>query len=165
MSHHREAAAPTADASTTAPHPGLVARAASIHRFLQTLVDVGLGYVRLGQAATTLSGGEAQRVKLATELQRRTSGRAIYVLDEPTTGLHPADVDRLMAQLHGMVEAGNTVVLVEHELRVIAQADWIIDVGPGAGEQGGRIVACGAPREVCGAPHSRTAPYLRDWLG
>ncbi|WP_194965995.1 MULTISPECIES: excinuclease ABC subunit UvrA [unclassified Polaromonas] len=128
---------------------------------LALLRDIGLGYLRLGQPATELSGGEAQRIKLATELQRAQRGDALYVLDEPTTGLHPADVDKLMAQLQGLVDAGNTVIVVEHELRVVAAADWIIDVGPGAGEEGGRIVAQGPPADVCKAADSRTAPYLR----
>lgn len=133
---------------------------APVLRPLELLRDIGLGYLRLGQPATELSGGEAQRIKLATELQRSQRGRGLYVLDEPTTGLHPADVDRLMAQLHGLVEAGNSVVLVEHEMRVVAQADWVIDVGPGAGAEGGRLVACGPPAEVAAHPTSRTAPYL-----
>jgi len=133
---------------------------AALRRPLSLLHDIGLGYLRLGQPATELSGGEAQRIKLATELQRAQRGDALYVLDEPTTGLHPLDVDRLMAQLHGLVDAGNTVVVVEHEMRVVADADWVIDVGPGAGEEGGRIVAQGTPVDVARSKASRTAPYL-----
>ena len=136
----------------------------AVLRPLELLRDIGLGYLRLGQPATELSGGEAQRIKLATELQRSQRLRGLYVLDEPTTGLHAADVDRLMAQLHGLVDAGNTVVLVEHEMRVVAQCDWVIDVGPGAGEEGGRLVACGTPEEVAHAAASVTAPYLRRVL-
>ncbi len=138
---------------------------AAVLKPLALLRDIGLGYLRLGQPATELSGGEAQRIKLATELQRAQRGQTLYVLDEPTTGLHPADVDKLMAQLQGLVEAGNTVVVVEHELRVVAASDWVIDVGPGAGEEGGRIVAAGPPQEVCAAQDSRTAPYLRNICG
>jgi excinuclease ABC subunit A len=137
---------------------------AVLQRPLQLLHEIGLGYLRLGQPATELSGGEAQRIKLATELQRSQRGESLYVLDEPTTGLHPADVDRLMVQLHGLVDAGNTVVVVEHEMRVVADADWVIDVGPGAGEAGGRIVAEGAPEQVARVKGSRTAPYLRKVL-
>ena len=117
-------------------------------QMLWQLQQVGLGYLRLGQPATELSGGEAQRIKLATELQRTQRGDALYVLDEPTTGLHPGDVDRLMRQLDGLVAAGNTVIVVEHEMRVVAGSDWVIDVGPGAGDEGGRIVAQGTPAEV-----------------
>lgn len=138
---------------------------AAVRRPLALLKDIGLGYLRLGQPATELSGGEAQRIKLATELQRSQRGDTLYVLDEPTTGLHAADVDKLMAQLQGLIDSGNTVVVVEHELRVIASSDWVIDVGPGAGEQGGRIVACGPPRQLCEAADSRTAPYLRRLFG
>ncbi|MGY0231693.1 excinuclease ABC subunit UvrA [Longispora urticae] len=129
-------------------------------RSLAVLAEVGLGYLRLGQPATTLSGGEAQRVKLASELQRVRRGRTLYVLDEPTTGLHPADVELLVSQLRGLVDAGNTVVLVEHDLDVAAGADWVIDLGPGGGSAGGRIVAAGRPGEVAAAPGSVTGPYL-----
>jgi len=132
----------------------------ALARPLTLLRDIGLGYLRLGQPATELSGGEAQRIKLATELQRSQRGDTLYVLDEPTTGLHPSDVDKLMAQLQGLVDAGNTVVLVEHEMRVVAASDWAIDVGPGAGSAGGRIVVAGPPAEVARAEGSATAPYL-----
>jgi excinuclease ABC subunit A len=134
----------------------------AIARPLQVLQDIGLGYLRLGQPATELSGGEAQRIKLATELQRSHRGDTLYVLDEPTTGLHPADVDRLLAQLQRLVDEGNTVIVVEHEMRVVAQSDWVIDIGPGAGREGGRIVAAGTPREVAKAKGSRTAGYLAE---
>lgn len=140
------------------------AEEAPVQRPLQLLRDIGLGYLRLGQPATELSGGEAQRIKLATELQRSQHGSSLYVLDEPTTGLHPADVDKLMAQLHGLVDAGNTVVVVEHDLRVVADADWVIDVGPGAGEQGGMIVAAGTPAQVSRVTTGATARYLRRWF-
>ena len=113
-----------------------------------------------GQPATELSGGEAQRIKLATELQRTQRGNTLYILDEPTTGLHPADVEKLMTQLDGLVEAGNTVIVVEHDMRVVAGSDWVIDIGPGAGDEGGRLVACGTPAEVAKAANSRTATYL-----
>ena len=136
------------------------AEAPQVLRALTVLREVGLGYLRLGQPATELSGGEAQRIKLATELQRVQRGNSLYVLDEPTTGLHPSDVDRLMAQLDGLVEAGNTVIVVEHEMRVVAGSDWVIDVGPGAGEAGGRIIASGPPAEVARSRESRTAPHL-----
>ncbi|MBC7705210.1 MAG: excinuclease ABC subunit UvrA [Rhodoferax sp.] len=133
-------------------------------RPLLVLQNIGLGYLRLGQPATELSGGEAQRIKLATELQRDQRGKSLYVLDEPTTGLHPADVDRLMAQLNRLVDAGNTVVVVEHEMRIVAQSDWVIDIGPGAGEQGGQVVAEGTPQQVAASAQSRTAPYLAACL-
>jgi excinuclease ABC subunit A len=135
-----------------------------IHRSLTVLQEVGLGYLRLGQPATELSGGEAQRIKLATELQRTQRGNTLYVLDEPTTGLHPSDVEKLIAQLDGLVEAGNTVIVVEHDMRLVAASDWVIDVGPGAGEKGGRVVAAGTPAEIAEASHSRTAPYLARFL-
>jgi len=133
-------------------------------RSLGVLREVGLGYLRLGQPATELSGGEAQRIKLATELQRAGRGNTLYVLDEPTTGLHPTDVERLMKQLDGLVEAGNTVVVVEHDMRVVAGSDWVIDIGPGAGEEGGRVVAAGTPAEISTSAQSRTAPYLARFL-
>jgi len=136
----------------------------SVLRPLRVLRDLGLGYLRLGQPATELSGGEAQRIKLATELQRGQRGGTLYVLDEPTTGLHPTDVDRLMLQLNGLVDAGNTVVMVEHDMRVVAGADHVIDVGPGAGSLGGTIVAADRPEVVARARASRTAPYLREEL-
>ncbi|MGY1890453.1 excinuclease ABC subunit A [Pseudomonas sp. SDT291_1_S447] len=131
-----------------------------IRRSLEVLRDIGLGYLRLGQPATELSGGEAQRIKLATELQRSQRGATLYVLDEPTTGLHPRDVDRLLEQLDTLVTAGHTVIVVEHEMRVVAQSDWVIDIGPGAGDQGGRIVVAGTPQKVAASKKSRTAPFL-----
>lgn len=131
-----------------------------IRRSLEVLRDIGLGYLRLGQPATELSGGEAQRIKLATELQRNQRGATLYVLDEPTTGLHPRDVDRLLEQLDTLVTAGHTVIVVEHEMRVVAQSDWVIDIGPGAGDQGGRIVAAGTPQKVAASKKSKTAPFL-----
>ncbi|WP_457090509.1 excinuclease ABC subunit UvrA [Microvirga sp. P5_D2] len=131
-----------------------------LHRSLTIVREVGLGYLRLGQPATELSGGEAQRIKLATELQRIQRGDTLYVLDEPTTGLHPADVERLISQLDGLVEAGNTVIVVEHDMRVAARSDWVIDLGPGAGDEGGQVVVSGSPVEVARTSGSRTAPYL-----
>ncbi|MGC5036387.1 ATP-binding cassette domain-containing protein [Streptomyces sp. DT190] len=136
----------------------------AVTRSLGALLDVGLGYLRLGQPATELSGGEAQRIKLASELQRGRRGHTLYLLDEPTTGLHPADVDVLMRQLHGLVDAGHTVIVVEHDMSVVAGADWVVDLGPGGGDEGGRIVAAGPPAEVARAPESRTAPYLARTL-
>jgi excinuclease ABC subunit A len=137
----------------------------AIHRYLKTLVDVGLGYVRLGQSATTLSGGEAQRVKLATELQRRSNGRSIYVLDEPTTGLHFEDVARLLEVLNSLVEKGNTVIVIEHNLDVIKSSDWIIDLGPEGGSGGGEIVATGTPEQVARVEGSYTGAFLAEVLG
>jgi excinuclease ABC subunit A len=135
-----------------------------IARALGVLREVGLGYLRLGQAATELSGGEAQRIKLATELQRAQRGGTLYVLDEPTTGLHPADVEKLLRQLDGLVNAGNTVIVVEHEMRVVSSSDWVIDIGPGAGDEGGCVVAAGTPEDVASHQKSRTAPYLARFL-
>jgi len=137
----------------------------AIRSHLQTLCDVGLGYVRLGQPATTLSGGEAQRVKLAAELKRRSTGRTVYVLDEPTTGLHFEDIRRLLGVLHRLVDAGNTVIVIEHNLDVIKTADWIIDMGPEGGSRGGRVVAAGTPEEVAQVEESHTGRFLRKILG
>jgi excinuclease ABC subunit A len=134
----------------------------AIHRYLKTLVDVGLGYVRLGQSATTLSGGEAQRVKLSTELQRRSNGRTVYVLDEPTTGLHFEDVRKLLIVLQSLVEKGNTVIVIEHNLDVIKSADWVIDLGPEGGSGGGLVLATGTPEDVARSSQSHTAVFLRE---
>jgi excinuclease ABC subunit A len=134
-------------------------------RSLGVVREVGLGYLRLGQPATELSGGEAQRIKLATELQRVQRGNTLYILDEPTSGLHPSDVEKLMTQLDGLVESGNTVIVVEHDMRVVAGSDWVIDIGPGAGDEGGRVVAAGTPATVATATGSRTAPFLARFLG
>ena len=131
---------------------------------LKLLREIGLGYLRLGQPATELSGGEAQRIKLITELQRQQRGATLYVIDEPTIGLHPADVDKLMTQLNALVDAGNTVIVAEHEMRVAAGADWLIDMGPGAGDLGGSVVTAGPPAVVAAANRGRTAAYLADWL-
>ncbi|MGV9809700.1 excinuclease ABC subunit UvrA [Micromonospora chersina] len=136
----------------------------AIHRHLKTLVDVGLGYVRLGQPAPTLSGGEAQRVKLASELQKRSTGRTVYVLDEPTTGLHFEDIRKLLMVLEGLVEKGNTVITIEHNLDVIKSADWIIDMGPEGGHRGGTVLATGTPEEVAEVPESHTGQFLRPIL-
>lgn len=136
----------------------------SIHRYLKTLVEVGLGYVRLGQSATTLSGGEAQRVKLATELQRRTNGRSVYVLDEPTTGLHFEDVRKLLLVLNSLVDKGNTVIVIEHNLDVIKSADWLIDLGPEGGAGGGRVLATGTPEKLATVKKSHTGYYLKEVL-
>jgi excinuclease ABC subunit A len=136
----------------------------AIHRHLKTLVDVGLGYVRLGQPATTLSGGEAQRVKLASELQRRSTGRTIYVLDEPTTGLHFEDIRKLLGVLTKLVEGGNTVIVIEHNLDVIKTADWIIDMGPEGGSGGGTIVVTGSPEQVAATEGSHTGQFLASLL-
>ena len=131
---------------------------------LRTLERVGLGYIHLGQQATTLSGGEAQRVKLAKELSRRATGRTVYILDEPTTGLHFEDVRKLLEVLHALVESGNTVIVIEHNLEVIKTADWIIDLGPEGGGKGGRLVAAGTPEDVAATPDSFTGQYLAPYL-
>lgn len=136
----------------------------NLARALGVVRDVGLGYLRLGQSATQLSGGEAQRIKLATELQRTQRGTTLYVLDEPTTGLHPEDVSRLMKQLDELVEAGNTVIVVEHDMRVVASSDYVIEIGPGAGDEGGHVMAAGPPRAVARVKGSRTAPFLAAFM-
>ena len=137
----------------------------TIKQKLQTLDDVGLDYIRLGQSATTLSGGEAQRVKLATELSRRATGRTLYILDEPTTGLHFADIQKLLEVLNRLVDQGNTVVIIEHNLDVIKTADWVIDLGPEGGDEGGRVVAVGTPEEVAAQPQrSYTGQFLHPVL-
>ena len=136
----------------------------AVLRSLSVLERVGLGYLRLGQPATELSGGEAQRIKLSTELQRSQRSGTLYVLDEPTTGLHPADVEQLVEQLRGLVDAGATVIVVEHDLQVIAQSDWIVDLGPGAGDEGGRVVAAGPPQQLARTSSGHTARFLRQML-
>ena len=143
---------------------GAFAAVPRIHRRLQTLHDVGLDYVRLGQPATTLSGGEAQRVKLATELSKVATGRTLYVLDEPTTGLHFADIEKLLEVLQRLVDSGNTVLVIEHNLDVIKQADWIVDLGPEGGEGGGEVIAVGTPEEVAAVDESYTGSFLRALL-
>jgi excinuclease ABC subunit A len=135
-----------------------------LRRRLQTLHDVGLDYIRLGQPATTLSGGEAQRVKLSTELAKVATGRTMYVLDEPTTGLHFADIEKLLEVLQRLVDAGNTVLVIEHNLDVIRAADWLVDLGPEGGDGGGRIVASGTPEQVAGTPGSHTGEFLAKVL-
>ena len=136
----------------------------SIREKLDTLSRVGLGYIKIGQQATTLSGGEAQRVKLSKELSRRATGRTLYILDEPTTGLHFHDIRKLLEVLHELVESGNTVVVIEHNLEVIKTADWIIDLGPEGGDGGGQVVASGTPEEVANSSSSYTGQYLRPLL-
>ena len=135
-----------------------------LNKKLQTMYDVGLGYIRLGQPATTLSGGEAQRVKLATELSKRATGNTLYILDEPTTGLSFEDCAYLLRVLHRLVDSGNTVILIEHHLDLIKNADWIIDLGPGAGDRGGEIVAEGTPLDLARMDHSITGQYLKKIL-
>ena len=136
----------------------------SIARKLQTLLDVGLSYIRLGQSATTLSGGEAQRVKLAQELSKRDTGRTLYILDEPTTGLHFRDIELLLQVLNQLVDSGNTVLIIEHNLDVIKTADWVVDMGPEGGDGGGRVVAQGTPEDVADTPASHTGQYLGKLL-
>ena len=137
----------------------------SIRRKMETLYDVGLSYIRLGQPSTTLSGGEAQRIKLATELSRRSTGKTVYILDEPTTGLHFADVHKLTEILRRLAADGNTVIVIEHNLDVIKTADYIIDIGPEGGDKGGTVVACGTPEEVAENPNSYTGKYIKMMLG
>ncbi len=136
----------------------------SIANKLKTLQEVGLGYIRLGQPATTFSGGEAQRIKLATELARRSTGKTLYILDEPTTGLHSADVKRLLSILQQLVDGGNSMVIIEHNLDVIKSADWIIDMGPEGGQGGGKVVATGTPEQVAKNQNSATGRYLAKML-
>ena len=137
----------------------------TLARKLQTLLDVGLSYIKLGQAATTLSGGEAQRVKLALELSKRDTGRTLYILDEPTTGLHFADIALLLKVLHQLRDAGNTIVVIEHNLDVIKTADWLIDMGPEGGSGGGTVVGVGTPETIAANPASFTGRYLAKLLG
>ena len=135
-----------------------------IKQKIQTLNDVGLGYIKLGQPSTTLSGGEAQRVKLATELSKRATGKTLYILDEPTTGLHLADVHRLVDILHRLVDTGNSIIVIEHNLHLIKTADYIIDLGPEAGDAGGEIVAVGTPEQICKNEKSHTGRFLKKYL-
>jgi excinuclease ABC subunit A len=143
---------------------GFFSAVPALARKLQTLLDVGLGYVRLGQSATTLSGGEAQRIKLSLELSKRDTGRTLYILDEPTTGLHFHDIQLLLHVLHRLRDAGNSIVVIEHNLDVIKTADWIIDLGPEGGDGGGRIVATGTPEQIAASDDSHTGKYLATVL-
>ncbi|MCP3899863.1 MAG: ATP-binding cassette domain-containing protein, partial [Desulfobacteraceae bacterium] len=136
----------------------------TINTKLKTLIDVGLGYIKLGQSATTLSGGEAQRIKLAKELSKRSTGRTIFILDEPTTGLHTDDIKKLLNVLNRLVLSGNTVIVIEHNLDVIKYADHIIDLGPEGGDKGGKIIAVGTPEQIADTPKSYTGNYLKDVL-
>jgi len=131
---------------------------------LETLDKVGLGYIKIGQQATTLSGGEAQRIKLAKELSRKATGKTLYILDEPTTGLHFHDVAKLLEVLHELVEQGNTVVVIEHNLEVIKTADWLLDLGPDGGDGGGELVAAGTPEDIVAEPRSHTGRFLKELL-
>jgi excinuclease ABC subunit A len=135
-----------------------------ITRKLSTIAEVGLDYIRMGQPATTLSGGEAQRVKLATELSKRTNGKTMYILDEPTTGLHFADIEKLLNLMQRLVDSGNTVLVIEHNLDVIKSADWIIDMGPEGGDKGGNVVAIGPPEQIAEVKESHTGRYLQKML-
>ena len=163
VTYHEKNIAQVLDMTVDAAYE-FFADAPALSRILDVIRQVGLGYLRLGQPATELSGGEAQRIKLATELQRIQNGNTVYVLDEPTTGLHPSDVEKLLTQLNALVDAGNTVIVVEHDMHVVANSDWVIDVGPGAGDQGGTIVAEGTPHEVAKHKTSLTAMYLKKYL-
>ena len=136
----------------------------SVRNKIQTLYDVGLGYIKLGQPSTTLSGGEAQRIKLATELSKRSTGKTVYILDEPTTGLHFADVHKLVEILHKLADGGNTVIVIEHNLDVIKTADYIIDMGPEGGDKGGTVIAQGTPEEIAETPGSYTGIYVKKML-
>ncbi len=136
----------------------------ALARKLQTLMDVGLGYIKLGQSATTLSGGEAQRVKLSKELSKRDTGNTLYILDEPTTGLHFHDIEQLMQVIYELRNRGNTIVIIEHNLDVIKTADWVVDLGPEGGGGGGQIIATGTPEDVANNPESHTGFYLKKWL-
>jgi excinuclease ABC subunit A len=140
------------------------AKIPKIRRRLQTLHDVGLDYIKLGQPATTLSGGEAQRVKLSSELSKIATGRTLYILDEPTTGLHFADIEKLLEVLQRLVDSGNTVLVIEHNLDVIKQADWLVDLGPEGGEAGGEVIAAGTPEQVAEVEESSTGQFLRELL-
>jgi excinuclease ABC subunit A len=140
------------------------AKIPKLRRKLQTLHDVGLDYIKLGQPATTLSGGEAQRVKLAKELSKIATGRTLYILDEPTTGLHFADIEKLLEVLQRLVDSGNTVLVIEHNLDVIKQADWLVDLGPEGGEAGGEVIATGTPEQVAEVAESYTGQFLRGLL-
>ena len=131
---------------------------------LKTLQDVGLGYIRIGQASPTLSGGEAQRIKLSRELSKRSTGSTLYVLDEPSVGLHAADVHKLIEVLQRLVDEGNTVLIIEHNLDIIKVADYIIDLGPGGGDAGGEVIAAGLPKEICSTPESYTGEYLKAYI-
>jgi excinuclease ABC subunit A len=135
-----------------------------IRRILQTIYDVGLGYIKLGQSSTTLSGGEAQRVKLASELSKRDTGKTMYILDEPTTGLHFADVQKLLDVLNRLVNLGNTIVVIEHNMDVIKNSDWLIDLGPEGGDKGGKVIAIGTPSQVAANAKSYTGQYLKKIL-
>ncbi|UCF83255.1 MAG: ATP-binding cassette domain-containing protein, partial [Desulfobacteraceae bacterium] len=135
-----------------------------IRKKLQTLVDVGLGYIHLGQSATTLSGGEAQRVKLSRELSKSATGHTVYILDEPTTGLHFADIQKLLEVLNRLTDAGNTIIVIEHNMDVIKSTDYIIDLGPGGGDEGGKVIGCGTPEEIAAIENSYTGQFLRQVL-
>lgn len=143
---------------------GLFESIPRIRRKLQTLIDVGMDYIKLGQSATTLSGGEAQRTKLSRELSKRATGRTVYILDEPTTGLHFDDINKLLKVLQRLVSQGNTVIVIEHNMDVIKCADYIIDLGPEGGDDGGRVVACGFPEEIARASNSYTGAFLKKYL-